>query len=255
MLRSAFKLPLRQAEGMMASIVELLGCELAVPDHTTISRRALKLPSVARPALPEGPLHVVIDSTGLKVYGAGEWLADKHGQRARRQYRKLHLGVDAATGQIVAVTLTGQDVDDASQVGPLLEQIPAEVDQITADDAYDGEPTYAIIAARGEDIAVVIPRRASSTPQLELGTDASRRDVRVHTVAALGRLGWQEVTGYGRRALVETTMGRYKALIGARLRARNEAGRRTEAAVGVVVLNRMLADGRPNSVRTARDAH
>jgi hypothetical protein len=102
-------------------------------------------------------------------------LADKRGQRARRQYRKLHLGVDADSGQIVAVTLTGQDVDDASQVGPLLEQIPAEIDQITADGAYDGEPTYAIIAARGEDIVVVIPPRASSTRQLELGTDASRR--------------------------------------------------------------------------------
>jgi hypothetical protein len=153
MLRAAFKLALRQAEGLMMSVVELLGCELAVPDHTTLSRRAIKPPCIARPALPEGPLHVVIDSTGLNVYGAGEWLADKHGQRARRQYRKLHLAVDADSGQIVAVTLTGQDVDDASQVGPLLEQIPAEVDQITADGAYDGEPTYAIIAARELDAA------------------------------------------------------------------------------------------------------
>jgi transposase len=192
---------------------------------------------------------VVIDSTGLKVFGAGEWLADRHGQRDPRQYRKLHLAVDADSGQIVAVTLTGQDVDDASQVGPLLEQIPAEIDQITADGAYDGEPTYDVIAARDRDIAVVIPPRASSTLKDELGSDASHRDVHVHTVAALGRLGWQEATGYGKRALIETTMGRYKAIIGPRLRARDDAGRRTEAAVGAVVLNRMLAAGRPNSVR------
>lgn len=86
----------------------------------------------------------------------------------------------------------------------------------------------------------------------DLGLDASRRDVQVHTVAALGRLGWQQVSGYGRRALVETAMGRYKSLIGTRLRARNEAGRRTEAAVGAEVLNRMIAAGRPNSVRSAR---
>ena len=252
MLRTAFKLALRQAEGLMMSVIELLGCELAVPDHTTVSRRAIKLPSIARAAPPEGPLHVVIDSTGLKVYGAGEWLADKHGRRAPRQYRKLHLAVDADSGQIVAVTLTGQDVDDPSQVAPLLEQIPSEIEQVTADGAYDGEPTYATIAARSPDIAVVIPPRATSTADPALGMEASRRDVHVHTVAALGRLGWQEVTGYGRRALVETTMGRYKALIGTRLRARNDAGRRTEAAVGAVVLNRMLAAGRPNSVRSSR---
>jgi transposase len=253
MLRSAFKLALRQAEGLMTSVIELLGCELAVPDHTTVSRRAIKLPSIARTTLPAGPLHVVIDSTGLKVYGAGEWLADKRSQRAPRQYRKLHLAVHADSGEIVAVTLTGQDVDDPSQVAPLLEQIPGEIEQVTADGAYDGEPTYATIAARSPDITVVIPPRATSTADGALGMNASRRDVHVHTVAALGRLGWQEVTGYGRRALVETTMGRYKALIGTRLRARNDAGRRTEAAVGAVVLNRMLAAGRPNSVRTVRN--
>ncbi len=251
MLRAAFKLPLRQAEGLLSSFIELVGCELAVPDHTTVSRRAIKLASIARTALPEGPLHVVIDSTGLKVYGAGEWLADKHGQRARRGWRKLHLAVDASSGQIVGVRLTDQDVDDASQVEPLLAQIPGEIEQFTADGAYDGEPTYAALARRDPDIAVVIPPRTSSTPPDDLGTEASLRDVHVHTVAALGRLGWQEVTGYGRRALVETTMGRYKALIGPRLRARHDAGRRTEAAVGAVVLNRMLAAGRPNSVRTA----
>jgi transposase len=253
MLRTAFKLALRQAEGLMKSVVVLLGCELAVPDHATVSRRAIKLPSNARAALPEGPLHVVIDSTGLKVCGAGEWLADKQGRRAPRQYRKLHLAVDADSGQIVAVTLTGQDVDDPSQVAPLLEQIPAEIEQITADGAYDGEPTYATIATCSPDIAVVIPPRATSTGDPALGMNASRRDIHVHTVASLGRLGWQEVTGYGRRALVETTMGRYKALIGPRLRARNDAGRRTEAAVGAVVLNRMLAAGRPASVRTVRE--
>jgi transposase len=195
---------------------------------------------------------VVIDSTGLKVYGAGEWLAERHARRAPRQYRKLHLAVDASSGQIVAVTLTGQDVDDPSQVAALLEQIPGEIEQVTADGAYDGEPTYAIIAARSPDIAVVIPPRATSAAQPEWPMDASSRAVHVHTVAALGRLRWQEVTGYGRRALVETSMGRYKLLIGSRLRARSDAGQRTEAAIGAVVLNRMLAAGRPNSVRSTR---
>ena len=111
--------------------------------------------------------------------------------------------MDAANGQIVAVTLTDQDVDDPSQVAPLLEQIPGEIEQVTADGAYDGEPTDAIIAARDQNITVVIPPRATS--------------------AVLGRLGWQEVSGYGRRALVKTAMGRYTARICPRLRARSAA--------------------------------
>jgi hypothetical protein len=111
------------------------------------------------------------------------------------------------------------------------------------------------ISALNHSCAAVIPPRATSTADPALGMSASRRAVHVHTVAALGRLGWQEVTGYGRRVLVETTMGRYKALVGTRLRARNEAGRRTEAAVSAVVPNRMLAAGQPNSVHTVRDAN
>lgn len=147
MLRTAFKLPLRQAEGLMKSVVELLGCALAVPDHTTVSRRAMKLPSISEVHLPDGPLHVLIDSTGLKVYGAGEWLLEKHGQRARRTWRKLHLAVNARSGQIVASVLSRQDVDDPSQVGVLLGQIPQEIEQVTADGAYDGEPTTSLLRA------------------------------------------------------------------------------------------------------------
>jgi hypothetical protein len=249
MLRAAFKLPLRQAEGLMLSVVELLGCELGVPDHGTVSRRAAKLTSIVRDSLSSGPLHVPIDSTGLKGFGAGEWLAEKHGRRSRRTWRKLHLAVDAHSGQIVAAALTDQDVDDASQVGLLLEQIEPPLEQVTADGAYDGEPTHQTIAAHDEAIAVVIPPRDTAVPSAGFEADPSVRDTHLLMIASLGRMGWQEVTGYGRRALVETAMGRYKGIIGARLRARGEAAQRTEAIVGVAVLNRMLDAGRPNSVR------
>ena len=243
MLRAAFKLALRQAEGLMLSVVELLGCELAVPDHTTVSRRAARLESITR-----GPLHVLIDSTGLKVYGAGQWQAEKHG-RSRRKWRKLHLGVDARSGQIVAVTLTDQDVSDESQVGPLLEQIESPIEQVMADGAYDGEPTYQTIATHDAAIAVVIPPQENAVPSAGFETDPAPRDTHLLTIASLGRLGWQEVTGYGKRALVETAMGRYKGLIGERLRSRGDAARRIEAVVGAAVLNRMLDAARPNSVR------
>ena len=148
----------------MASVVTLLGSELAVPDHTTLSRCAARLESIKRDRLPNGPLHVLIDSAGLKVYGAGQWLADKHGQRSRRQWRKLRLAVDADSGQIVAVTLTEQEVDDSSQVEVLLNQIESPIDQVTADGACDGEPTYDTIAAHDQGITVVIPPRETAVP-------------------------------------------------------------------------------------------
>jgi hypothetical protein len=123
MLRTAFKLALRQTEGLITSVLALMGLTLSAPDHSTVSRRAVTLPVIQPASVPSGPLHVPIDSTGLQVYGAGQWLEAKHGARSRRTWRKLHLAVDAASGMIVAQTLTDQDVDDPSQVGSLLDQM------------------------------------------------------------------------------------------------------------------------------------
>jgi hypothetical protein len=156
--------------------------------------------------------------------------------------------VDAASGMIVAQTLTDQDTDDPSQVGPLLNQIDEPIAQVTADGAYDGAPTYQTIAAHGDGIDVVIPPHATAIPSGELDP-STQRDRHLVMIAEQGRLAWQVATGYGQRSLVETTMGRYKTLIGPRLRARGFAAQQTEAAVGVAVLNRMLAAGRPDSVR------
>jgi len=251
MLRLVFGQPLRQTEGLMASIFDLLELDLKAPDHSTVSRRAMNLELISkRCALPAGPAHILIDSTGLKVFGAGAWLQEKHGRKSRRSWRKLHLAVDANTGLIVASVLTEQDVDDPSQVGPLLDQIEHEIGQVTADGAYDGEPTYDTIAKRDPQIKVVIPSRATAQPSAQFEKDPTTRDTHLLMIESLGRLGWQEACGYGTRALVETTMGRYKAIIGARLRARDWRGQCTEAGVAVAVLNRMLSAGRPNSVRT-----
>jgi hypothetical protein len=250
MLRLAFHLALRQTEGLMASIFELLEVALPAPDHTTLSRRARKLASVSMGCrLPGGPLHLLIDSTGLKVFGAGEWLQEKHGVKARRSWRKLHLAVDGDTGMIVAETLTGNDVGDPSQVAPLLAQIDAEIASLTADGAYDGAPTCEVVAAHGDDIQVIIPPHVTAVPSADAAHNPSQRDKHIASIAVRGRLGWQKETGYGRRALVETTMGRYKAIIGPCLRARSFAGQQAEAAIGTAVLNRMLDAGRPDSVR------
>jgi hypothetical protein len=248
MLRAAFKLALRQIEGLMTSVLSLMGLTILAPDHTTVSRRTVTLPVIQATSVPHGPLHVLIDSTGLQVYGAGQWLEAKHGAKSRRTWRKLHLAVDAASGMIEAQTLTDQDADDPSQVGPLLDQIDDPIIQVIADGAYEGAPTYQTIAAHGDEIEVVIPPRSTAVPSSE-PHPPTQRDRHLAMIAEQGRLAWQATTGYGRRSLVETTMGRYKALIGPRLRARGFAAQQTEAAIGVAVLNRMLVAGRPDSVR------
>jgi transposase len=248
MLRAAFKLPLRQTEGLMTSVLSLMGLTISTPDHTTVSRRAVTLPVIQATSVPHGPLHLLIDSTGLQVYGAGQWLEAKHGAKSRRKWRKLHLAVNPAIGMIVAQTLTDQDTDDPSQVAPLLDQIDDPIGQVTADGAYDGAATYQTIAQYGDGIEVVIPPRSTSIPSGKPGPP-TQRDRHLAMIAEQGRLAWQIATDYGRRFLEETTMGRYKSLIGPRLRARGFAGQQTEAAIGVAVLNRMLAAGRPDSVR------
>jgi IS5 family transposase len=252
MLRLTFHLPLRQTEGFMESIFALLGMTVSAPDHSTLSRRATTLPSVSLGRMPDGPLHVLIDSTELKVYGAGEWLQEKHGARARRSWRKLHLAVDAASGMIVAQTLTEKEIGDPSQVGPLLDQIQGDVEQVTADGAYDGAPNYQTVAQHGAHIRIVIPPHVTAVLSDEAGHGPSQRDGHIALIEAKGRLEWQMATGYGRRSLVETTIGRYKRIIGPQLRARSFAGQQTEAAIGVAVLNRMLEAGRPDSVRSSK---
>ena len=250
MLRLAFHLALRQPEGLMASIFDLLDVPLSTPNHSTFSRRAKTMESISQGCvLPDGPIHLLIDSTGLKVFGAGEWLQEKHGAKARRTWKKLHLAVDADTGMIMASTLTGSDVGDPSQVAPLLDQIEATITSITADGAYDGMPTYDVVDQRSEGIRVIIPPHLTAVLSAKSEQNPSQRDLHILAIADRGRLGWQEETDYGQRALVETAMGRYKAIIGPRLRARSFSGQKVEAGVGVAVLNRMPHAGRPDSVR------
>jgi hypothetical protein len=133
-------------------------------------------------------------------------------------------------------------------VAPLLDQIVVPIARVTADGAYDGAPTYATVAAHGDAIAVVIPPRSTAIPRGEPGPLA-QRDRHVEMIAEQGRLAWQKATDYGQRSLIDTTMGRCKARIGPRLRARGFDAQQTEAAIGVAVLNRMLAAARPDSVR------
>jgi hypothetical protein len=162
-LRAVFRLALRQTAGLIGSILRLLGLELRVPDHTTLSRRAGTL-EVPRPRPGTGPLHLLVDSTGLRLSGPGEWLVEKHGTKTRRAWRKLHLGVDAGTGRIEAVELTGSEADDGSRVGPLLDQVEGAVASLTGDGAYDRGDVYGAVAERHPEAAVVVPPRRDAVP-------------------------------------------------------------------------------------------
>jgi len=249
-LRAVFHLALRQTEGLIGSIIGLLGLDLAVPDHTTLSRRAATL-EVPRPRRGGGPLHLLVDSTGLKLCGAGEWLVEKHGAKTRRSWRKLHIGMDADTGQIVAATLTTKEVDDASQASPLLNQVAASVAPFTADGAYDQDSVSAAVAERHPAAAIIVPPRSTAVPSETAETAPTQRDRHLQFIAKRGRAAWQAASEYTKRARVEATIGRFKQVIGDGLRSRTDERRATEVDVAVHALNRMLDLGRPNSVRVA----
>ncbi|WP_199707667.1 IS5 family transposase [Teichococcus wenyumeiae] len=200
-LRAVFRLALRQTEGLIGSIIALLGLDLAVPDHSTLSRRAETL-EVQQLRSGTRPVHLLVDSTGLRLCGPGEWLAEKHGSRARRSWRKLHIGVDTDSGRIVTAKLTAHDVDDASQVGPLLDQVAAPIASFTADGAYDEDGVYRAVAARHPDAAVIVPPRSSAVLSETAETAPTQRDQHLRIIAERGRMGWQKASGYNTRCVI-----------------------------------------------------
>jgi hypothetical protein len=245
-LRLVLHQPLRQTEGALRSIADLLGVQIRIPDHTTFSRRGGGLKVLPQRVERNEPLHLLVDSTGVKIYGEGEWLDQKHGLRSRRRWRKLHLAVDANTHEIAAVELTPDDVGDVSALPDLLDQIESAVGSMTADGAYDGDPVYDEMRQRHPAARVIIPPRSTAVLR-ETGT--TQRDEHLRSIEQHGRIGWQRRSGYGRRSLVETALYRYKTIIGRRLHARTLPNQRTEAKISCNVLNRMTSLGMPISVR------
>ena len=210
-LRLVFHQPLRQTEGLLRSIAALLDIDIAIPDHTTLSRRGGGLTILPKSICRDEPLHLLIDSTGLKIYGEGEWLDQKRGIRSPRRWRKLHLGVDADTHEVVAVELTQDDVGDVSQLVGLLDQVATRVVSVIADGAYDGETVYDAVTDRHPEADIIIPPRATAVPSTN---GATQRNQHIATIEKHGRIGWQRRFGYNRRSLVETAMYRYKTIIG-----------------------------------------
>jgi len=254
------RLPLRQSIGLVGSLLALAKLDLPVPDYSTLSRRSRTLAidlCVARSASSERSRHLVIDSTGLKVYGEGEWKVRQHGVGKRRTWRKLHLSVDADTGEILAAEMTVGDAAD----GPLLPALVRESARVggklasaRADGAYDSWENDAFLAQQG--IAALIPPKKGSVirQRKRAGVVPLPRDERLRAIRALGggnfeygRRRWAKASGYSRRSLVETAMMRQKVILGAALRSRLEASQRCECLLRCQVLNVLTSLGMPDS--------
>lgn len=247
-LGSFYRLALRQAEGFVRSLFALTGVEAPVPDHTTLARRRRTVAVDMHTSAHPRPVDIVLDSTGLKFYGPGEWDRAKHGER-RRAWRKLHVSVDPATSEIVAHELTDSDTSDAAMAAPLVAGSGGNIRRVIADGAYDGAPvTDAIRAARPAKSPpkIVIPPPARSIPPPGAPHGGTERERHVAEIAAHGRMNRQKENDYGLRSLAETSIGR---LTGGILHARTFGAQRKEAMIDISVLNRQIRAAKPVTIR------
>lgn len=251
MVRSVFHLTLRATEGFVRSVFQLMELELAVPDYTTICKRSKHL-EVSLPKNARGPLHVVLDSTGLKVFGEGEWKVRQYGYTRRRTWRKLHLSVDSETHEIQAVVLSEAGLDDAGAVPELLDQITEPVEQLGGDGAYDKKKVYEACAEGSIRRVSIPPRRDARIWQHgNCAAPPLVRDENLRRIRKVGREKWKRESGYHRRSLAETAMFRFKTIFGPYLKARRMPQQETEAMVKCAALNRMTHLGMPDSYRVA----
>ena len=226
-LRVVFSLPLRQTEGFLDSLLRLMGLNLKAPDHTTLSRRnqIVAVPPLTRSY--DGPIDLIVDSTGLKILGCGEWNAHKHkASKKRRDWRKLHIGVDAE-GFIVAAELTASSRDDASTLPALLDTIEVPIRRFTADGAYDRRSVYDQLSAAGtENVVIVIPPRRSAVSAGPTDGPWAQPDTALERIRQVGRREWQKESGDRQQARVENSFFRYK--VRARRRIEGEARQSTK---------------------------
>jgi hypothetical protein len=240
-LKAVFDLPDRMGEGLAGSIVRLMGLALPIPDHTLMSRRAKTLTVLIPRRSRGGPIDVVVDSTGLKVYGAGEWKVRRHGAGKRRTWRKVHLAVDADVKEVLAVEVTTEQWTDSEVFAGLLEHIDDPIGHVRADGAYDTHGVYTAAGERGAE--VTLPPRENAVPW---APDPPRTQA-LAAIAAQGLPAWKQAVGYHRR-IAETAMYRFKQLFGDRLASRLFETQVTEVHVRVAALNIMTYLGMPLSV-------
>jgi len=247
-LKAVYRLPLRATQGFLASLLHLMQVPLTPPHYSTCCRRQATL-DVRIPRTPSTEArHLVVDSTGLKVFGEGEWKVRQHGYSKRRTWRKLHVAVDEATQEIVATLATTNNVGDGEVLPNLLDQVPEPIAQVSADGSYDTRACHEVIAQRQATAA--IPPRENAQPW-EPNPDGTvhPRTAILERIGQIGLAQWKKESGYHRRSLAETSMFRLKTLFGAQLQARSFDAQVAEAYVRCAALNIMTRLGMPDSYR------
>jgi len=248
-IRMVFHLPLRQTEGFLRSLAHMLELEIPIPDHTTLSRRLKKLGELSfRVVEGNRPIHLLIDSTGLRIH-----VGHLRKPPKQRAWRKLHVAVDAGTGEIVASDLTSRRTRDSARVPTLLGQIEHRVASVAADGAYDTRSVYEVAQEKGAGraVRVLVPPGRNAQLNPRPSSALKERNRNIHSIRRLGRREWYKQSGYTKRAMVENAIYRYKTVIGRSMRSRTLAGQRAEAQLACWVLNTMTQLGMPDSYRVA----
>lgn len=251
-VKEVFHLTNRGVEGFVRSIFRMMKINLPVPDHSTLSKRGKDL-KVKLPKKTSQSLNIVMDSTGLKIYGEGEWKVRQHGVSKRRTWRKLHIGAKPEDGEIQAVLLTENSVSDDAAVKGVLEQIEQEIVKFAADGAYDKRKVYDSLNAHSPAVHILIPPRKNARIWKHGNTKAERlkRDENLRSIRKHGRKEWKKDSGYHVRSLAETAMFRLKTIFGDELSARLLETQTTQALVRCAALNKMTHLGMPQSYKVA----
>lgn len=236
-IRELLRLPYRQTEGFVRGVLALVADDLSVPDFTSAAKRAAKL-GISLPVLPKrGPVNVVLDGTGLKVFGDGEWKVRQHGPSKRRTWRKLHLAVDPETQEIVAEVLTTNAGHDADQAEALISEVPGKIKSVTADGAYDKWKVYDAIERRGAWPKIVPRHDAKIKRHANAAGPRLARDEAIRMIRCIGRKNWKKLIGYHCRSLAETAVSRLKTIFGPILKNRLLPNQATEARLRCKILN------------------
>lgn len=247
-LRELFRLPYRQTEGLARSLARLMGVEVAIPDYTSLAKRAAGLDISLDVSRHSGPIDVVVDSTGLKVFGEGEWKVRTHGKSKRRTWRKLHLTVNPHTQEIEAEVLTENSGHDADQVEGMLNQVAGQIRRFYGDGSYDPWKVRETLTRRR--IKQIIPPRHDAKIKRHGNTKGSAlpRDTAIRDIRRLSRKRWKEEIGYHRRSLSETAMYRIKCCFGNWLKNRELPNQQIEARLRSRILNHFTRLGLPQFV-------
>lgn len=250
-VRKVYHLPLRQCEGFIRSFFEITGIGMSVPDYTTLCRRASGLEVQLNRLETKGEtIDIAIDSTGLKVYGEGEWKVRKHGYSKYRTWMKLHIGIDINTQQIEMIALTNNSIDDAQPVKEMLSSIGEgkRIKSFRGDGAYDKVKVDKVLW--NDEIERIIPPQHNAVKSKDIPWLQSR-DKTIDAIEQMGRKEWKQSVGYHKRSLAETVMYRYKTIIGDHLQSRKQQNQVTEAKISSLILNQMLLLAKPVSVKVA----